>query len=299
MQIDLATLDSLKKAKLIAVKQSTSYPELYTVKYARKVFYDNLWSVNPLLTLCRGLVIDAEGNVVVLPFEKVFNRNETPDADIPGNHVVTCVRKVNGFLGVVTYHSKYGWIYSTTGSLDSDFVGYIKDHVCPVKNKLDAVHGQTYLFEICHKDDPHIIQEKEGAYLIGIRHSNQEMATEAYLDSVVARYPGIMRPESFKCEMKEVNDHLRKCQHEGYMVIDTESNKTIKMKSPFYLIRKMIARKQDLNAALTNANKIRHNMDEEFYCLLDAIEQNKELVQAMDEHTRLQFMTDVLLEKFK
>jgi len=60
-------------ADLITVKQ---VGKLKVVKYARKVFYDNLWEVHPLLKECRGLVLDLDNNVVAHPFTKVFNIGE-------------------------------------------------------------------------------------------------------------------------------------------------------------------------------------------------------------------------------
>lgn len=300
INITATDIQTLLDQKLITVKASICNPELSVVKYSRKVFYDNLWHKHPMLKYCRGMVIDADCNVVVMPFVKVHNRNETPDSDFPADDDVLIVRKVNGFLGVVTYTKKHGWIYSTTGSLDSDFVGYIKDHVNPTRNRIKPVEGATYLFEIVHEKDPHIVRETVGAYLIGLREQNGEMVDELTLDCVVQSMYGIRRPESKIVKMREVNDILKSCDHEGYMVLGLDSygeqtGKVIKMKSPYYLIRKMIARKQDLNAALVNAEKVKHHIEEELFCIVDAVRDNKDMVQAMDEQQRLKFMTDVLM----
>lgn len=300
--ISKATIDFLMSEKLITMKQSASNPDLYVVKYSRKVFYDNLWNKHEALKYCRGLVIDKDYNVIVFPFEKVYNRGEN-GADIPGECFVRIVRKVNGFMGAVTYSAKHGWIFSTTGSLDSDFVQYIKDYVDPVKYGMNAVDGQTYLFEICHPSDPHIVEEEHGAYLIGIRMPNGDMVDELTLGWVAAELAeyGIKRPWTDIVKMRVVNDILKSCQHEGFMVIELGDNyvqtkNVIKMKSPYYLVRKMIARKADIEKGLANAEKLKHTLEEELYCVIDAVRDNKDLVQMMNEEERLAFMTEALLK---
>lgn len=302
MNVSKEDIEYLVKNKLVTFRPSTTYPELSVLKYSRKVFYDQKWNEHPLLVNARGMVIDQDMNIVCFPFTKVFNRGENSEADIPGDSDVMLVRKVNGFLGAVTYNEKYGWIYSTTGSLDSDFVQYIKDKVNPIKNRLRPVNGATYLFEIVHESDPHIIVEEPGAYLIGLREPDGSMVDEFTLDIISSTMIGIKRPESQVVRMREVNSILKTCQHEGFMVIEMkdeeQTGKIIKMKSPFYLVRKMIARKQDLNAALVNAEKVKQNLEEELYCIVDAVRDNKEMVQAMDEQARLQFMTDALMKGF-
>ena len=302
MNITKQDIESLIVKKLISIRRSTNYPELSVIKYARKVFYDNLWETDALLLEARGLVVDDDLNIIVHPFSKIFNRGEN-GADIPGECFVRIVRKVNGFMGAVTYSAKHGWIFSTTGSLDSDFVQYIKDYVDPVKYGMNAVDGQTYLFEICHPSDPHIVEEEHGAYLIGIRMPNGDMVDELTLGWVAAELAeyGIKRPWTDIVKMRVVNDILKSCQHEGFMVIELGDNyvqtkNVIKMKSPYYLVRKMIARKADIEKGLANAEKLKHTLEEELYCVIDAVRDNKDLVQMMNEEERLAFMTEALLK---
>ena len=144
------------------MKQSKSFPGLFVLKYKRKVFFDNLWT--PELELCRGLVIDKDFNVVVHPFRKIFNYMENGTA-FDRDAEVVYTRKVNGFLGCVTNTEKYGTLYSTTGTLDSDYAKMIEKHLKGQVEHLPT--GITYCFEICDESDPHIIQEDVGAYLIG------------------------------------------------------------------------------------------------------------------------------------
>lgn len=306
MIIHQQDIDNLIKGKLLTMKESKTYPGLYVLKYTRKVFFNGLFDTHPLLMEARGLVVDKDLNIIVHPFSKIFNRNETPEADFPIDTVVKCVRKVNGFMGAVTYNKTYGWIYSTTGSLDSQFCDYIRDYIKPIESRMIQVHGTTYLFEICHPQDP-LINEEFGAYLIGIRDNKGVMFPEVLVDDIAKYLPGIHRPTHFNCLIQDVNQLLRECMHEGYVVHELsrengdfhQTGRSIKMKSPYYLIRKMIARKADLNEALVNAKKIKEKIEEELYCIVDAVETHKDRVQQMNEQERLEFMTHVLMNNIK
>ena len=75
-----------------------------------------------------------------------------------------------------------------------------------------------------------------------------------------------------------------------------QTGNVIKMKSPYYLVRKMIARKADIEKGLANAEKLKHTLEEELYCVIDAVRDNKDLVQCMTESERLEFMTQALLK---
>ena len=46
---------------------------LSVYKYSRKVFFDNLWSLDERLKDCRGIVVDGNNEIISYPFTKVFN----------------------------------------------------------------------------------------------------------------------------------------------------------------------------------------------------------------------------------
>jgi hypothetical protein len=275
-----------KNPHLVSIKQSERYPDLSVVKYKRKVFYDNLWT--PELMELRGLVIDRDWNVIVRPFTKVFNRGER-GTDIPLDMPVIAVRKVNGFMAAVTNTKKYGVIVSTTGSLDSPFVDMAKEMLPGWCDAQQLMPHRTHLFEICHPNDPHIVTEQPGAYLIGIRYvySGYE-EQESELDDV-----STMRPEWKYCLFRDVLEMSKTCKHEGYMV-RAVNGAVLKLKSPYYLTKKFFAR--------VNSNKLtpgwlvqnKHTFEEEFYPLIDNILENLEKFQALDETQRKQYIEDYL-----
>ena len=68
-------LDALMKDKLVNAQHDVAIgASIY--KYSKMVFFDALWDKSPLLLKARGLVLDAAGNILVHPFDKVFNYGE-------------------------------------------------------------------------------------------------------------------------------------------------------------------------------------------------------------------------------
>jgi len=57
----------LAHPKLVTMKEYTSHPGLFVLKYSRKVFYDAMW--NDYLENCRGTVVDKDFNVISTNFE--------------------------------------------------------------------------------------------------------------------------------------------------------------------------------------------------------------------------------------
>lgn len=249
------------------------YPNgLSVFKYSRQVFYDALWNTDPLLLEARGMVLDAEGNKVIWPFTKVFNHGENGTTLDPLTMVV-CPRKVNGFMASVTrYHDEI--LVSTTGTLDSDYVDYAKDMLLDVDTDY-VTEGRTFLFEIVHPKDPHIIEEEAGAYLIGIRdHATGKMAHELGLDAM-GHNMGAKRPEVIVGFFEDILNHLKTCKHEGFMVrlFDHEEETVMKLKSPHYLTKKFLMRmgKNKVEYMYDYKAEFLKSIDEEFYTVVHYI----------------------------
>jgi hypothetical protein len=77
---------------------------LFVLKYKKSVFFDDLW--NEYLEECRGTIVDANFNIVSYPFTKIYNYGVESKAPVlaPGT-MVKPYRKVNGFMGAITWHA--------------------------------------------------------------------------------------------------------------------------------------------------------------------------------------------------
>lgn len=288
--------DDLVERGLVHKKSYTEgpYAGLSVFKYSRKVFYDALWKSDPRLLEARGIVLDAKGNKVIWPFTKVFNYGENKTTCEP-DRLVDIVVKLNGFMAAVTWCNG-NLLVSTTGTLDSDFADLARKVITEQVHTESLKHGHTYIFEICDPSDPHIIDEKAGAYLIGARRMlDGIMWTEYQLDNEARRIEAY-RPETFQVPFSEALEMVKLVEHEGFMVRDAWTNETImKIKSPYYLTKKFLMRmgagKTELMA--TNPTKFKESIDEEYYHLVDFISTSyRQSWKDMDQFERRKVIED-------
>lgn len=247
---------------LIQVKEQKG---LFIHKYKNKVFYKNLWNTDSALLDARGLVTDRYGNIVSYPFTKIFNYKEN-NTTIDKNHLVLAHKKINGFMACCSIH-KGNVLVSTTGSLESKFVDMAKE-MLPLDKIAKLNHNMSYCFEICHPNDKHIIEEAEGAYLIGARLNvlGSKRASMHYLQHV-GNLLGLEVPEYKVLLFSDLLDLVKEERIEGYVVYDLESNVVLKIKTPYYLILKFLARGRKFERVFSDDYK--KHIDEEFYGLCE------------------------------
>lgn len=152
--------------------------------------------------------------------------------------------------------------------------------------------GATFLFEICSSEDPHIIEEQEGAYLIGIReHHDGKMWTEEALDNM-ADVIGCKRPYWIEGTFGDIVELNAKCEIEGYMIrLNTpEQPIVMKLKSPYYLATKFVSRMGDkkIDTMYADADAFKQIIDEEFFKIVEYITSHfdKEAWKAFGEQGR-------------
>lgn len=281
--------------ELVVRKESTRYPGLFTVKYHNRVFYDNLWTDE--LKESRGRVELADGTVVVNPFTKVFNRTEN-NTDIDPKEMCIASLKINGFMAAATYVPFVDKVVvSTTGSLDSDFVAKAEDFITDnIKSIIkDRFRGKTLLFEVCHKTDPHIVPQNEGLYLIGIREVANKVpyfSTASYEHTLdhIAEVLGCQRTLWTMDNFENIVAETNKTTLEGVVVYGQISGTVLKLKSPYYLAMKAMARIKDINKLK------REFIDEEFYPLIDHLVSIRNYYIIMEEQEKLEYLRNFYLK---
>lgn len=300
-------VDDLVEQGLVRKKTYTSgeFEGLSVLKYSKKVFYNNLWNKDKRLLDCRGMVVDSEDNIIVWPFTKVFNLYEN-NTKVDRDKIVIAPRKINGFMCAVSIY-KGKPIYSTTGSLDSEFAKMAREVIedqLTISNTDFFKHGYTFIFEICHPDDPHIVSEDIGAYLIGIRvHSTGKMLSEQCLDNY-SEFGGFYRPEVQIAQFDYVHQLSKSCKHEGFMIIDYETGETLcKLKSNHYLSKKAIMRlgQAKVEDMFDNPEKFKQRIDEEFYSITDFVVKtvDKEQWKSYNDQQRRAFIEKYFEENSK
>jgi len=290
----------LDNPKLVTMRESDSHPGLYVLKYKKRVFYDSLW--NDFLEECRGTIVDADFNIVARPFTKIYNfRVEDKSPVLCDTTLVTAYRKANGFMCSITWYNN-DILVSTTGSTDSDFVNYAKEmmleHACWAdwQMAVNGAKGFTLMFECVHPSDPHIIPENAGMYFLGWRENSWESKVHGYGSEVAWK---IFAEDTLKCRSVESYHYTigelvaesSKVKHEGFVAY-TEDGKSFKIKSPYYLTAKWVARNPRTDKLLTK--EFKELIDEEYYPLLTFIRENIEAYTLLSEQERLQFVRDFL-----
>lgn len=273
-------VDDLVAKGLVSKKtyKDGPYAGLSVLKYKNNVFWDNLWHTDSRLLECRGMVVDSDDNIVVWPFTKIFNRFEN-GTDLPLDKQVVYIRKLNGFMATAAVRGEK-LLVSTTGTLDSEFSNLARKYLEKLNfDSIDFKEDYTFIFEICDSSDPHIVYEKQGAYLIGVRDLalNGVMVEESKLDRI-AEIIGANRPEWSVGSFGDVVISVQTVDHEGFVVrnvgTDTENSELIlKIKSPYYLAKKFLMRggSKKCDMIWDNPTEAKKRVDEEFYELIDWI----------------------------
>jgi hypothetical protein len=285
----------IENPKLVSMKPAGD--GIYVLKYSKRVFYDNLW--NDFLEECRGTIVDADFNVVQRPFTKIYNYGVEAKAPVLSEDtVVECFRKVNGFMVAVTwYNGKL--LVSTTGSTANDYVDMANSFIDKRRETFERyVSGFpdfTFMFECVHENDPHIIVEKPGLYYLGSREKTWEsVARNDGWDSINEFALADHMVEWKRCTLGEVLQEVKTVRHEGFVVYANDYTTSFKIKSPYYLTAKWVARNPRTDKLVNMEADIKKNLDEEYYPLVDAIRANIVEYTEMDEQSRLSWVRNYL-----
>ena len=283
----------LDNPSLVSMKESTSHPGLYVLKYKKRVFFDNLW--NEYLEECRGTVVDADFNIVSFPFRKIYNYGiDKQSPKFADDVLVDAYRKINGFMVSVTFNAD-DILVSTTGTTDSDYVKMARELIDTERYRkvCKAWYGTTFIFECVHRNDPHIVPEKEGMYLLGYRVKNwtdKVRINPKVLHDLTEEF-GTVPVEHYRVTVGELLNMVKTVKHEGFVAY-TDLGEAFKIKSPHYLVNKWLARNPRTDKLMRD--DIFKQVDEEYYPLVGHIREHIDVYTAMSEQERLEFVRKFL-----
>jgi hypothetical protein len=294
--------DELKKyvednPKLVSMKPAGD--GIFVLKYKKTVFYNNLW--NKYIAECRGSIVDKDFNLVAYPFTKIYNYGiEKESPVLSDNTEVIAYRKINGFMVACTWYNG-DVLVSTTGSTDSPFVGMAKEMMLTHMSWADwqlafasaNMQGLTVMFECVHPTDPHICPEKAGMYVLG--HRDNEWCSRIGHSPAVLEIMGTVFncyvPEVYRVSLGELKQMTKECRHEGY-VFYTQDGVSAKIKSPYYLTSKWVARNPNTDKLMREDFK--KQIEEEYYPLLASIQADIKAYTAKTEQERLAWVRNYL-----
>lgn len=149
-KIDWEILDRYIRGNLIVANKHPEY-DIWVLNYSPKVQAQGLWDEYTLS--CRGMVVNAAGDILARPFKKFKNIEDYSAEEIPADQEFEIFEKIDGSLIVVFYYEPYmEWIVSARGS-------FITEQATEARKMLDNNQlkklniDQTYLFELIYPEN--------------------------------------------------------------------------------------------------------------------------------------------------
>lgn len=227
----LADLEAAVADRLVSRKVHQTSP-LVLYNYSERCQYEKgHW--NAVTTQCRGLIVDASGNVVARPFRKFFNfgQAEAPALDPTAPAVVT--DKLDGSLGIL-YH---GDRIATRGSFDSDQAQHATALFRSRYAGFVPPDGWTLCFEIVYPENRIVLDygARDDLILLGAVEIATGRTVEPFA-AVLSDWPG-PRAELFAYDsLAEALSAAPRPNAEGLVVHLLDTDERVKLKQEDYVL---------------------------------------------------------------
>ena len=203
MNLDINILNEYLEKGLVVKNDHPTLP-LSIYNYSRTCQYEGKW--DNITKMCRGLVLDKEGNVVAKSFDKFFNYEELTLNDIP-NESFEVFEKMDGSLGILFWYQGK-WILATRGSFVSDQSVKAMEMLKSKYNVESIPKGYTTLVEVIYTEN-RVVCSYDDEQLVVLSMfstiSGKEMGYDTLLSiseeskmPVVKKYDGITDYDTLK-----------------------------------------------------------------------------------------------------
>jgi RNA ligase len=221
MKLDLNILEQYVNEGWLEVNNHPSLP-LSIYNYSRETQFNEKW--DDITLMCRGLILDKEGNVIARGFNKFFNLEEHSPEEIP-NESFEVFEKMDGSLII-------GFVYNgefhtaTRGSFTSEQSIDARKIVDEMKVSGIFKEGYSYLFEYIAPNNRIVVDYGDWRELVVLTIINNKTNEEA-------KYPELI---SMACEGFRVVDRYLGIEDYTQLKSKIEGNKegyVIRFKSGF------------------------------------------------------------------
>lgn len=189
-KIDMPMLEQLRVSK--DIKETPLEDNISSFNFTSRAFYNKHW--NEATIKARGLFVDTgKDKVVARGYEKFFNVNERRETELEHLLVkfkdskITCYKKENGFLGIMSYVNGKLFIASKSTNVGefADMFRKIYEESCIDKQQLEKYLSEndvSLTFEVIDTiHDPHLIKyDKSKLVLLDIIYNDYEFKREPY-----------------------------------------------------------------------------------------------------------------------
>ena len=225
--INKQLLQQMLDERLVIVQKHPA-ADLFIYNYTNKAQYDRIW--NEITLQSRGLILDADLNIVARPFKKFFNLEEHLPGEIP-DEPFEVYEKVDGSLGILYWLNDVPYI-ATRGSFISDQALHatkiLHQKYPHTFDKIDR--NATYLFEIIYPGNKIVVDyaDKDDLVLLAVINNStgEDMPLQDIGFPIVKKYNGINDLNQLK--------NLEEENKEGF-VIRFKSGLRVKVKFTEYL----------------------------------------------------------------
>jgi RNA ligase len=176
MKVDLDKLKQYENDRWISVQPHPTAP-LVIANYTQNTQFANQW--DEMTMMCRGLILDLEGNIVQRPLRKFFNLNQRPETMIealPAEEPHVTV-KMDGSLGIL-YHTAEGLSIATRGSFVSDQALWATEWIRKQQFRGEFRPEYTYCFEVIFPGNRIVINYGDRAECVLLAVINIEDGSE-------------------------------------------------------------------------------------------------------------------------
>ena len=217
-KVDWKKLDEYIEQNLIVANKHPEY-DIWILNYSPKAQSKKFWDVYTMS--CRGMVIDADGNILARPFQKFKNFEEHDPSEIDMSMPFVIYEKMDGSLIIVFYYEpRMTWIVASRGSFISEQSIEAKKMIGVKTERLNK--NYTYLFEILYPENRIVVNYGNRRELVLLAKVNTLDGTESSHIDLVSMYSNlftIVKLHDIKniknlSELKELEEDNR----EGFVV---------------------------------------------------------------------------------
>jgi RNA ligase len=216
MTVDINILNDYLEKGLVVKNDHPTLP-LSIYNYSRTCQYESKW--DDITKMCRGLILDREGNVVAKAFDKFFNYEELTLGEIP-EESFEVFEKLDGSLGILFWYQGK-WILTSKGSFVSEQALKGKQILNQKYNVEVLPKGYTTVVEIIYPENRIVCDYGGDELLVVLSMVSNASGKELDYDSmmsftdvsgipVVKKYDGIKNYDSLKSMIGD--------NREGYVV---------------------------------------------------------------------------------
>lgn len=217
-KIDWNVLNTYIDNSLIIANKHPEY-DIWILNYSPKVQSKKFWDDYTLSS--RGLIVDAEGNILARPFGKFFNLEEHDSSEIDMSQDYEIFEKMDGSLIILFYYKpRMKWIVASRGSFISEqALEAQKMFNINIFEKLNI--ECTYLFEVIYPENRIVVDYGNKREVVLLTRIVTKTGVEAFHEDLVGQYSKYFTVVN-KINVK-INDlvdlkNLEKGNFEGFVV---------------------------------------------------------------------------------